>query len=76
MSDNFRSRAVTEGLERAPNRAMLRAVGFQDADFVKPIVGVASACRAQRPAAASLGSVVTRICRNDAPMTSSAEPAV
>ena len=41
--DNFRSRAITEGLERAPNRAMLRAVGFKDGDFVKPIVGIANA---------------------------------
>jgi dihydroxy-acid dehydratase len=38
-----RSRAVTGGDARAPNRSMLRAVGFGDADFDKPIVGVASA---------------------------------
>jgi dihydroxy-acid dehydratase len=37
-----RSREVTEGYERAPARAMLRAVGMQDADFNKPQVGVAS----------------------------------
>ncbi len=43
MSDNRKSRAITEGIQRSPNRAMLRAVGFQDADFNKPIVGVASA---------------------------------
>ena len=42
MSGNSRSRVVTEGVERAPNRAMLRAVGFGDDDFTKPIVGVAS----------------------------------
>jgi dihydroxy-acid dehydratase len=41
--DNRRSRAITEGVQRSPNRAMLRAVGFQDTDFTKPIVGVASA---------------------------------
>ena len=35
------SRAITEGDHRAPNRAMLRAVGFRDEDFGKPIVGVA-----------------------------------
>lgn len=34
---------MTEGLERTANRAMLRAVGFGDDDFDKPIVGVASA---------------------------------
>jgi dihydroxy-acid dehydratase len=39
---NTRSRVVTEGDLRAPNRAMLRAVGFRDEDFGKPIVGVAS----------------------------------
>ncbi len=43
MSENLRSRAVTQGVQRSPNRAMLRAVGFSDDDFTKPIVGVASA---------------------------------
>jgi dihydroxy-acid dehydratase len=38
-----RSRAITEGDHRAPNRSMLRAVGFSDPDFKKPIVGVANA---------------------------------
>ncbi|MBD2163999.1 dihydroxy-acid dehydratase [Calothrix membranacea FACHB-236] len=42
MSENFRSKAVTQGVQRAPNRAMLRAVGFQDGDFNKAIVGVAN----------------------------------
>jgi dihydroxy-acid dehydratase len=36
------SSIVHDGADRAPNRSMLRAVGFQDADFQKPIVGVAS----------------------------------
>jgi dihydroxy-acid dehydratase len=43
MTTRRRSQAITEGDERAPNRSMLRAVGFGDADFAKPIVGVASA---------------------------------
>jgi dihydroxy-acid dehydratase len=38
---NRNSRAITEGDNRAPNRAMLRAVGFRDEDFGKPIVAVA-----------------------------------
>src|SRR5687768_1860951 len=42
MSDNLRSSIVTQGTHRAPNRAMLRAVGFGDEDFDKPIVGVAN----------------------------------
>lgn len=43
MSENWRSKVITEGVQRSPNRAMLRAVGFSDDDFKKPIVGVASA---------------------------------
>ncbi len=36
------SSIVVDGSDRAPNRSMLRTVGFQEADFKKPIVGVAS----------------------------------
>lgn len=36
------SRAVVDGIKQAPSRAMLRAVGFNDADFNKPQVGIAS----------------------------------
>src|SRR5262245_35012405 len=36
------SRLTTEGIGRAPNRAMLRAVGFLDDDFTRPMIGVAS----------------------------------
>ncbi len=39
---NLRSKVVTEGPQRSPNRAMLRAVGFADEDFTKPIVGLAN----------------------------------
>ncbi len=39
---NRNSCAITEGIHRAPNRAMLRAVGFKDGDFEKPIIGVAN----------------------------------
>ena len=60
MSDNFRSRAITEGLERAPNRAMLRAVGFGDADFTKPIIGVASAHSTITPCNAALDRLARR----------------
>ena len=43
MSDNRRSKTITQGVQRSPNRALLRAVGFGDQDFDKPIVGVANA---------------------------------
>ena len=36
------SSIVTDGVEQAPSRAMLRAVGFKDEDFAKPQVGIAS----------------------------------
>ena len=42
MSETLRSSAITGGVKRTPNRAMLRAVGFEDADFSKPIVGLAN----------------------------------
>ncbi|BAQ66432.1 dihydroxy-acid dehydratase [Geminocystis sp. NIES-3709] len=42
MTENLKSKAITQGVQRSPNRAMLRAVGFGDNDFTKPIVGVAN----------------------------------
>ncbi|TAE57107.1 MAG: dihydroxy-acid dehydratase [Nostocales cyanobacterium] len=42
MADNFKSKVVTQGVQRSPNRAMLRAVGFKDEDFNKAIVGIAN----------------------------------
>lgn len=42
MPDNLKSQVVTQGTARSPNRAMLRAVGFTDQDFTKPIVGLAN----------------------------------
>jgi dihydroxy-acid dehydratase len=42
MSENLKSKAITQGVQRSPNRAMLRAVGFQDEDFNKAIVGIAN----------------------------------
>jgi dihydroxy-acid dehydratase len=37
-----RSRVITEGPDRAPSRAMLKAVGFTDEDLSRPIIGVAN----------------------------------
>jgi len=62
MSDarpNRRSHVVTQGPSRAPNRAMLRAVGFGDADFEKPIVGVASGHSTITPCNAGLGDLAS-----------------
>ena len=60
MSDNFRSRTVTRGVERTPNRAMLRAVGFGDEDFEKPIVGVANGYSTVTPCNAGLDVLAGR----------------
>ncbi|MGA1503047.1 MAG: dihydroxy-acid dehydratase [Candidatus Nanopelagicales bacterium] len=55
MSDiKPRSRDVTDGLERAPARGMLRAVGMGDDDFVKPQIGVASSWNEITPCNLSL----------------------
>ena len=39
---NERSRMVTEGVARAPNRSMYYAMGYKESDFTKPMVGVAN----------------------------------
>jgi dihydroxy-acid dehydratase len=57
---NRRSRVVTEGDQRAPNRAMLRAVGFSDADFGKPIIGLADAQSTITPCNSGLGRLADR----------------
>ena len=49
-----RSGLVTDGLERAPARGMLRAVGMQDADFKKPQIGIASSWNEITPCNLSL----------------------
>ncbi|PRO65561.1 dihydroxy-acid dehydratase [Alkalicoccus urumqiensis] len=38
----IRSKVISEGANRVPNRSMLRAVGFEDEDFKKPMIGIAS----------------------------------
>ncbi len=57
---NRRSRLITQGIARSPNRAMLRAVGFGDADFDKPIVGVANGHSTMNPCNAGIQPLVDR----------------
>src|SRR6185369_13973260 len=59
-SPTARSNAVTRGLERTPNRAMLRAVGFTDGDFQKPIIGVANGYSTVTPCNAGLNRLTDR----------------
>lgn len=60
MSDNRRSQVVTQGVQRTPNRAMLRAVGFGDGDFSKPIVGVANGFSTITPCNMGLDTLAKR----------------
>ncbi len=59
MPDNKRSQAITQGAQRSPNRAMLRAVGFDDKDFNKPIVGVANGYSTITPCNMGLNELAT-----------------
>jgi len=54
---NRKSRAITQGDKRSPNRAMLRAVGFGDNDFKKPIIGIANGQSDVTPCNAGLGKL-------------------
>ena len=60
MGNNQRSSLITSGAERTPNRAMLRAVGFSDADFEKPIVGVANGYSTITPCNMGLNDLADR----------------
>ena len=60
MPQNLRSKLITEGVQRSPNRSMLRAVGFTDTDFEKPIVGVANAYSTITPCNMSLNVLAQR----------------
>src|SRR5262247_2654123 len=60
MADNWRSKTITGGVARSPNRAMLRAVGFGDGDFEKPIIGVANGHSNMNPCNAGIQPLVDR----------------
>ncbi len=60
MADNWRSKIITGGDVRAPNRAMLRAVDFGDGDFEKPIIGVANGHSNMNPCNAGIQPLVDR----------------
>ena len=60
MQSNKRSQIVTQGVQRSPNRAMLRAVGFKDADFKKPIIGIANGYSTITPCNLGLNDLTLR----------------
>jgi dihydroxy-acid dehydratase len=56
----LRSAAITQGIQRSPNRAMLRAVGFGDGDFNKPIIGIANGYSTITPCNIGLNDLTRR----------------
>src|SRR5437763_5085221 len=60
MAYNRRSKLITQGIARSPNRAMLRAVEFTDDDFEKPIIGVANGHSTMNPCNAGIQPLVDR----------------
>src|SRR5215813_2993421 len=61
-ADQRRSLLTTGGMGRAPNRAMLRAVGFLDEDFSRPMIGVASLFSDITPCNAHLDRLARKAC--------------
>jgi dihydroxy-acid dehydratase len=60
MSSKRSSLTTTQGPSRAPNRAMLRAVGFHDGDFTRPMIGVANLHSDITPCNAHLDKLVLK----------------
>lgn len=56
----LRSATITQGIQRSPNRAMLRAVGFGDGDFNKPILGIANSYSTITPCNMGLNDLARR----------------
>src|SRR5215471_2103572 len=68
------SSKITQGVERAPNRSMLRAVGLPDADFSRPIVGVANAYSTITPCHVELNDLA--VCASESLREMGAMPQV
>ncbi len=54
MAAKYRSFTITHGVPRSPNRSMLRAIGYKDEDFEKPIVGIANGHSTMNPCNAGI----------------------
>ena len=70
MPNNERSKNVTQGVARSANRAMYYAMGYRDADFDKPMIGVANGHSTITPCNAGLqplaDAAVAAIVRSEA----------
>ncbi|WAI83512.1 MULTISPECIES: dihydroxy-acid dehydratase [Achromobacter] len=74
MPNNERSRHITEGVARAPNRAMYYALGYKEADFDNPMIGVANGHSTITPCNSGLQRLADAAI--DAIRSSSANPQV
>src|SRR5439155_5999193 len=54
MAAKLRSFTITHGVARSPNRSMLRAIGYKDEDFEKPIVWIANGQSSMNPSNAGI----------------------
>ena len=54
MTVKHRSFTITHGVARSPNRSMLRAIGYRDEDFEKPVVGIANGHSTMNPCNAGI----------------------
>ncbi len=57
------SSKVVDGYDRAPSRSMLRAVGFKDADFKKPQIGIASTWSMVTPCNMHIDGLAKKSCK-------------
>ena len=60
MPNNPRSKTVTQGIARSPNRAMFYAMGYQEQDFDKPMIGIANGYATITPCNAGLNILAQR----------------
>jgi len=74
MPNNERSRHITEGVARAPNRAMYYALGYKESDFANPMIGVANGHSTITPCNSGLQRLADAAI--DAIRSSSANPQV
>src|SRR5258706_11939840 len=54
MANKYRSFAIRKGVASSPNRSMVRAIGYQDADFDKPVGGIANGHSTMKPCNAGI----------------------
>ena len=65
MAFNRRSKHITQGVARSPNRSMYYALGYKEEDFDKPMIGIANGHSTITPCNAGLQRLARRRHRSD-----------